>query len=81
MVGGHAAIVVARLLGVVHKVAPRTVRTEAHAVERAAQLRLVLRMALQVAQLVHSVRELALVTVLALTGLLVRSAQFGLVSG
>lgn len=76
----HRAVVVAGFLGVVHKVAPRTVRAEAHAVERAAQLGLVLWMALKVAQLLHAVRKLALVAVLALTRLLERSAQLGFVS-
>lgn len=74
MIRGHVAVVVARLLGVVNEVAPGPVRAEADAVERAAQLRLVLRVALQIAQLLHAVRKLALVAVLALTCLLVRSA-------
>lgn len=76
----HRAVVVAGFLGVVHKVAPRAVRAEAYAVERAAQLGLVLWMTLEVAQLLHAVRKLALVAVLALTRLLERSAQLGFVS-
>lgn len=76
----HRAVVVAGLLGVVHKVAARAVRAEADAVERAAQLGLVLWMTLEVAQFLHAVRKLALVAVLALTGLLERSAQLGFVS-
>lgn len=76
----HRTVVVAGLLGVVHEVTARPVRAEAHAVERAAQLGLVLWMTLEVAQLLHAVRKLALVAVLALTGLLERSAQLGFVS-
>lgn len=80
-VGGvHGTIVIARLLGVVHEMAPRSVRTEAHAVEGAAQFGLVLGVALQIAQLVHAVRELAFLAVLALAGLLEGTAQFGLVA-
>lgn len=69
-----------RLLRVVHEVAARPVRTEAHGVEGAAQLRLVLGVPLQVAQLAHAVRELALVAVLAHAGLLEGAAQLGLVA-
>lgn len=76
----HRTVVVPGFLGVVHKVAPWAVRAEAHAVERAAQLGLVLWMTLKVAQFLHAVRKLALVAVLALTGLLERSAQLGFVS-
>lgn len=76
----YRAVVVAGLLGVVHKVAARAVRAEADAVERAAQLGLVLWMTLEVAQFLHAVRKLAFVAVLALTGLLERSAQLGFVS-
>lgn len=48
--------------------------------EGAAQLRLVLGVPLQVAQLAHAVRELALVAVLAHAGLLEGAAQLGLVA-
>jgi len=65
----------------VDKVTARSVGTEAHAVEGAAVLRLVLGMPLQVAQLVVSMGELALLAVLALAGLLERTAQLRLVSG
>lgn len=70
----------ARLLGVVDEVAARSVRTETACVESAAQVRLVLGVARQVAQLVRSVRELTLVAVLADAALLVRSAQLRLVA-
>jgi len=50
-------------------------------VEGAAVLRLVLGMPLQVAQLVVSMGELALLAVLALAGLLEWTAQLRLVSG
>lgn len=76
----HRAVVVPGFLGVVYKVAARAVRAEANAVERAAQLGLVLWMTLEVAQFLHAVRKLALVTVLALARLLERSAQLGFVS-
>lgn len=62
--------VVAHLLLVVHKVAPWAIGTVTRTVERATQLGLVARVALQVAQLMVAVRELALVTVLALARLL-----------
>lgn len=81
VVRGHRAVVVARLLGVVHEVAPGPVRAEPDAVERAAQLGFVLWMTLEVAQFLHPVRKLALVAVLALARLLERPAQLGFVSG
>lgn len=62
------------------EVAARAVRTEAHCVECAAQLGLVLGVSDEVAELVASVCELTLVPVLALARLLVWSAQLGLVS-
>lgn len=80
MVRRHRAVVVPGLLGVVDKVAARSVRAEAHAVKGAAQLGLVLWVTLEVAQFLHAVRKLALVAVLALARLLERSAQFGFVS-
>lgn len=80
MVRRHRAVVVPGLLGVVDKVAAGPVRAEANAVERAAQLGLVLWMTLEVAQFLHAVRKLALVAVLALARLLERSAQLGFVS-
>ena len=73
-------IVDAGLLFVVDKVAARSVRAESGRVEGAAQFRLVFRMAHQTAQLVHSVRKLAFVSVLARSVLLVRPAQFRLVA-
>lgn len=80
MVRRHRAVVVPGLLGVVDKVAARSVRAEAHAVKGAAQLGLVLWVTLKVAQFLHAVRKLALVAVLALARLLERSAQLGFVS-
>lgn len=80
MVRRHRAVVVPGLLGVVDKVAARSVRAEAHAVKGAAQLGLVLWVTLEVAQFLHAVRKLALVAVLALARLLERSAQLGFVS-
>lgn len=81
MIGRNVAVVIARLLSVVHKVAAGSVRAEADTVEGAAQLGLVFGVALQVAQLVHAVRELALVAVFALARLFEGSAQLRLVSG
>lgn len=80
MVRRYRAVVVPGLLGVVDKVAARSVRAEAHAVKGAAQLGLVLWVTLEVAQFLHAVRKLALVAVLALARLLERSAQLGFVS-
>lgn len=80
MIGGHRTVMVPGLFGIVHKVAPGSIRTEAHTVERTAQLGLVLWMTLEIAQFLHAVRELALVTVLTLTRFLERSAQLGFVS-
>lgn len=68
------------LFRIVDKVAPGSVRTEPDTVERAAQLGLVLWMTLEVAQFLHAVRELALITVLTLTRFLEWSAQLGFVS-
>lgn len=80
MVRGYVTVVVTRLLSVMHEVTTWPVRAEAHAVESTAQFGLVFRVALQITQLLHSVRELTLVTVLALSRLLVRSAELGFVS-
>lgn len=80
MVRRHRAVMVPGLLGVVDKVAARSVRAEAHAVKGAAQLGLVLWVTLEVAQFLHAVRKLALVAVLALARLLERPAQLGFVS-
>lgn len=80
VVCGHRAIMVPCLFGIVDKVAPGSVWTETDAVERTAQLGLVLWMTLEIAQFLHAVRELALVAVLTLTRFLERSAQLGFVS-
>lgn len=80
MIGGHRAVVVPCLFGIVDKVAPGSVRAEPDAMERTAQFGLVLGMALEIAQFLHAVRELALVAILTLTGFLERSAQLGFVS-
>lgn len=80
MVGSHRAVVVPCLLGIVDEVTPRSVRAEPNAVERTAEFGLVLWMTLEIAQLLHAVRELALVAVLTLTRFLERSAQLGFVS-
>lgn len=74
------AIVIACLFGVVHKVATRSVRAESDAVESAAQFGLVLGMPLQIAELVHSMSELALLAVFAFAGLFEGSTQFRLVT-
>jgi ABC-type spermidine/putrescine transport system permease subunit II len=81
VVGGHLTIVMACLFGVVDKVTARTVRTEAHTVEGAAQLGFVFGMALQVAQLVVTMRKLAFVAVFTFAGLFEGAAQFSFVSG
>jgi len=65
----------------VDEVAARTVGAEADRVVGAAQVRLVLGVAVDVAQLGVSVRELALLAVLAAAVLLVGPAQLGLVAG
>lgn len=80
MVGGHRAVVVPCLFGIVDKVAPGSIGTEPDTVERTAQLGLVLWMTLEIAQFLHAVRELALVAVLTLTRFLEWSAQLGFVS-
>lgn len=80
VVRGHRAIMVPCLFGIVDKVAPGSVWTESDAVERTAQLGLVLWMTLEIAQFLHAVRELALVAVLTLTRFLEWSAQLGFVS-
>lgn len=66
---------------VVNEVAPRTIGTESDSVESAAQFRFVLGVASQTSQLVTSVGELALVSVLAVSVFFEGSAQLGLVSG
>jgi len=66
------------LLGL-DEVASRSIRTETHAVVSPAQVCLVLGMAVDVADLVHAVGELALVAVLACAVLLERSAHLSLV--
>lgn len=80
MIGGHRTVVVSGLFGIVDEVASGPIRAESNAVERTAQLGLVLWMALEIAQFLHAVRELALVAVLTLTRFLERSAQLGFVS-
>lgn len=80
MIGGHRTVMVPGLFRIVHKVASRSVRTEPDTVERAAQLGLVLWMTLKVAQFLHAVRKLALVTILTLTRFFERSAQLGFIS-
>lgn len=70
----------AGLVRIVNKVTARSVGTEAHAVEGAAVFRLVLGMTVHVSQLMASMGELALLAVLAFSGLLERTAQLGLVS-
>ena len=69
-----------RLLRVVDEVAARSVRTEASGVKGATEFRLVLGVSRQIAQLVHAVRELTLVAVLAAAALLKRPAQLRLVA-
>jgi hypothetical protein len=81
VVGGHGAIVMACLFGVVYKVTAWSVWTEAHTVEGAAQLGFVFGMALQVAQLVVTMRKLAFVAVFTFAGFLEGAAQFSFISG
>lgn len=67
-------------VGVVHKVASRTVRTVASGVKRATQLGLVLGVAHHVAQLMAAVSKLTLVAILARAILLERATQLRLVA-
>lgn len=59
---------------------PRAVRAEPDAVKCATQLRLVFRMTLQVAQLMHPMSKLTLITVFAFASFLERAAQLRLVA-
>lgn len=59
---------------------PRPIRTEADAVKCATQFRLVFRVALQVAQLMHTVCELTFITVFAFASFFEWTAQFRLVA-
>ena len=76
---GHPLGTLLHLLKGVDEVASRSIGTETHAVVSPAQVCLVLGMAVDVADLVHAVGELALVAVLACAVLLERSAHLGLV--
>ena len=67
-------------LVVVDEVAPRSVRAEPVRMERPAELCLVFRVPWHDPKFVATVRELALVAVLAVAVLLVRAAQLGLVA-
>lgn len=69
----------ASLLGVVDEVTSGPVGAEAGSVESAAEVRLVFRVAAQIAQLVVAVGKLALVAVFAGAGFLEGPAQLGLV--
>lgn len=64
----------------INKHSPRSIRTEADAVKCAAQLGFVLRVTLQIAQLVNAMCELALVSVFALASFLEGTTQFRLVA-
>ena len=75
----HALRTLLHLLKGVDKMASRSIGTETHAVVSPAQVCLVLGMAVDVANLVHAMGELALVTVLACAVLLERTAHLGLV--
>lgn len=77
---GGAGVGAAALLGVVDEVAARAVGAEADGVEGAAQLRLVLGVPRERAQLQLAVRELALLAVLAVAVLLEGAAQLRLVA-
>ena len=68
------------LVFVVNEVAARAVRAEADGVVRSAPLRLVLGVTGEVPQLVRPVRELTLITVLAMSALLEGPAQLRLVA-
>lgn len=76
---GASAAGIARLLRIVDEMAPRPVRAKSDRVESAAQLRLVLGVPDEGAELVESVGELALVPVLARPVLLKGPAQFRLI--
>jgi len=77
---GHPLGTLLHLLKGVDEVASRSIGTETHAVVSPAQVCLVLGMAVDVADLVHAVGELALVAILACAVLLERSAHLSLVS-
>lgn len=68
------------VLVVVHKVAADAIGTETHRVERAAGLRLVLGVPVEVTQLFGTVCELALAAVLAHASFGIRAAQLCLVA-
>lgn len=68
------------LVCVVDEMAARAIGAEADGVEGAAQLRLILRVPSEAAELVEAVRELALLAVLARAALLEGAAQLGLVA-
>jgi len=76
----HPLRTLLHLLKGVDEMASRSIGTETHAVVSPAQVCLVLGMAVDVADLVHAVRELALVAVLACAVLLERSAHLSLVA-
>lgn len=72
--------IIAGFFGIMNEMATRAIRAKADGMESAAQFRLVFRMTDETAQLVKSVRKLALVAVFARAILFVRSAQFRLVA-
>lgn len=59
---------------------PRAVRAEPDAMKCATEFRLVLRMTLQVAQLMHPMSKLTLITVFTFASFLERAAQLRLVA-
>lgn len=69
------------VLIVVNKVATDAIGTEAHGVERAAGLRLVLRVPVEVTQLLGTVGKLALAAILAHAAFGICAAQLCLVAG
>lgn len=68
------------LLAIVNKVAAHPIRAEADGMERAARLRFVFWVSVQIAQLFSSVRKLTLPPILAETAFGKRSTQLGLVA-
>ena len=72
--------IVACLVGIMDKMAARSVRAKADGVESAAQFRLVFRVADETAQFVKSVSKLAFVAIFARSILFIWSAKFRLVT-
>jgi hypothetical protein len=74
VVGAHISIVISGLFGIVHEMTTWSIWTETDAMKCATQFCLVLRVALQISQLLHTVGKLTFVSVLAFAGFLKWSA-------